>query len=198
MTESSIWDSQIVINACSHVYEWDEQTITDGMTEAADWAVIHNPGYQIMFRHIGLYASDPAYFRAAQKRYRHKPEYRNKIRTRSQNRRTRVRELPNTLTNDQWEHTLEYFGYKCAVCGKPADFWTVLAQDHWVAVTNGGGTIAKNIVPLCHPKHDAPIGESYCNSSKGTSDPYEWLEKRYGKRKALSILKRIETYFETV
>lgn len=53
------------------------------------------------------------------------------------------------------------------------------------------GTIPGNMVPLCH-------GMFGCNNSKADKDPEIWLIKRYGKRKATIILKRINVYFDIV
>lgn len=193
MTDLSIWDSDYVINASSLSDQWDETTILSTMIEAADWAIVHNE-----LTPIHQYKDNPLYWRGRQKQYRSNPVNQEKIRVRSQNRRTRVLSLPSTLTSKQWKYALDYFEYKCAVCGKASDFWTVLAQDHWVAIINGGGTTADNIIPLCHPKHDAPVGELYCNSSKKGSSPDEWLLKRFGKRKAAEVLKRVNEYFGKV
>jgi 5-methylcytosine-specific restriction endonuclease McrA len=61
------------------------------------------------------------------------------------------------------EVILELFDGHCAYCERPAETW-----DHVVAVANGGQTVPWNIVPACRS----------CNSSKGTSDLWDWLEKR--------------------
>lgn len=114
--------------------------------------------------------------------------------------RRRAREigLPATLTSKQWLDCLEYFNGCCAACGRPAGLWHVLAQDHWIPINaegNNPGTVARNIIPLCHARHD---GWGGCNNSKSDRDPVEWLEWKFGKRKAKSILKRIQSYFDSL
>ena len=66
--------------------------------------------------------------------------------------------LPATLTLRQWLDTLEYFGWRCAYCGR-VDF---AAMDHFVPVTQGGGTTQGNCVPACVS----------CNSAKGGRSPH--------------------------
>ncbi len=116
-------------------------------------------------------------------------------RVKAQRRLAQKRNLPATLTVNEWQFALDYFGHTCAVCGRPADFWTILAADHWTPVSKGGGTTARNIVPLCHARKGIPPGEPCCNNSKGNKDPEVWLIERYGKRKAAAILNRINAYF---
>jgi hypothetical protein len=114
------------------------------------------------------------------------------------NRRTRIMEAVNDLKVEEWSNCLEYFGYRCAVCGEPSNFWLSIAIDHWIPVARGGGSTVTNIIPLCHSKRGAPAGKKGCNNSKHDTDPVEWLERTYGKRKAKQILKQIEAYFEWV
>lgn len=113
----------------------------------------------------------------------------DKIRIKQSRRRARIRTLPDTFTPEQWITCLEYFGYSCAVCGVSFDEIEVHA-DHWIPLNSDEctGTIATNIVCLC----------SDCNQSKYTKSPYVWLEKLYGKHKAIEILARIEAYFNSI
>ena len=117
-----------------------------------------------------------------------------------QRRRAREYELPDSFTNSDWERALAYFGNKCAVCGRSADFWTVLAADHWYPLSreNSLGTIPANMIPLCHTRPKAPAGNPSCNTSKSNKMPDEWLIAQFGKRKAKQIMKRIESYFESL
>lgn len=128
---------------------------------------------------------------AAKYRKRHP----DKVKVRAANREARKRALPDGLTADEWAFALEYFEHRCAVCGRPVGFWHTLAQDHWIPMasdtTNNPGTVATNLIPLCH-------GNDGCNNSKHNRNPYEWLVSVYGKRKANQINKRIETYFTIV
>lgn len=125
----------------------------------------------------------------------------NRARLRGQNlihanlRRARKLQLPANFTEMQWGRALEYFGYRCAVCGRPAGLWHFLAQDHWIPITSkrkdNPGTTALNVLPLCH-------GEGGCNSKKSNKEPEAWLDLEFGKRKAKRILKRVAAYFEWV
>lgn len=121
---------------------------------------------------------------------------RDRIRVQLTRRRARQRSLPDTLTVDQWQAALEYFNGCCAVCGRPLyDLFGThhAAQDHWIPISNPDcpGTVATNIVPLCH-------GQEGCNNSKSDSVASEWLEWKFGKKKAKEILARIGAYFELV
>jgi hypothetical protein len=113
-----------------------------------------------------------------------------------QRRRARRKELECSFSYEDWQRALDYFDNRCAVCGKQPDFWTVLAQDHWLPLDKGGPTVVSNILPLCHPRPGVPAGEPCCNSSKGNKYPEEWLTDRFGKRKAKVILNRIQRYFD--
>lgn len=108
-------------------------------------------------------------------------------------RRARKLGLPTTFTANEWRACLEYWHHTCAVCGRPAGFWHTLAIEHWIPLSstqeNNPGNVRSNIVPLCH-------GVNGCNNSKGTHDPADWLTRKFGKRKANQILKRIKAYFD--
>lgn len=114
-----------------------------------------------------------------------------KHRINQQRREANKRQLLSTFTNENWQSSLIYFDGRCAVCGRPIGLWHTLAQDHWIPLSKGGCYTAANIVPLCH-------GINGCNNSKKDRDPYEWLTKRFGPRKAKQITKRIQEYFEWV
>lgn len=70
----------------------------------------------------------------------------------AERRRSRKNNLPSTLTKEEWKATKEYFENQCAYCGVSGN----LAQEHLIAVANGGGYIKENIIPACRR----------CNSSK--------------------------------
>lgn len=108
-------------------------------------------------------------------------------------RRARKRELPDTLTTEQWLQCLEYHDYRCAVCRNQfRDLFetTELHQDHWLPFASELclGTTADNTICLC----------STCNLSKSNKLPDVWLKERYTTRQANKILKRIEAYFDYV
>lgn len=117
----------------------------------------------------------------------------DKLKAKTQRRRARKASLPATFTHDQWKRCLGYFSGCCAVCGKPAGLFHTLAMDHWIPISspNCPGTVATNIVPLCH-------GKDGCNQSKNKRDALEWLTERFGKRKATSIAKKIQKYFDSL
>lgn len=111
----------------------------------------------------------------------------------AERRKARQLGLPDTLTIQQWNHALVYFNHSCAVCGRFIGLWHTIAMDHWMPLSDNNcpGTIAKNIVPLCH-------GLDGCNNKKRNRNPVEWLTDTYGKRKANKILRRIEQYFNSL
>jgi hypothetical protein len=110
-------------------------------------------------------------------------------------RRTRVLGLPSDFTTTDWDYCLEYWGHRCAVCGRPAGLWHTLAREHWIAVTDprpdNPGTVTHNMLPMCH-------GAGGCNNSKLNREPTEWLIRRLGKRKAKMKLAEIQAYFDKV
>lgn len=92
----------------------------------------------------------------------------DKVRMYSQRRTARVNELPNTLTETEWEEVLYHFGHSCSYCGiHQDDLKTVLNQEHVIPVTKKGGYTADNIIPACKS----------CNSSKSNRDFEEWYSE---------------------
>jgi hypothetical protein len=108
-------------------------------------------------------------------------------------RRALVRSLPATFTAEDERFMHQYWGFSCAACGNQEGFQWTLALDHWIAITapDCPGTVATNIVPLCH-------GSGGCNNSKHNRDAQEWLIERFGARKARTIAKHIAAYFAIV
>lgn len=109
-----------------------------------------------------------------------------------QRRRARKRALPDTWTQQDWFVCLEYWKYCCAVCGYPLKdvFGNAPHADHWHPLNQPGcpGTIPNNMICLC----------DRCNRSKHDDLPDDWLMKKFGKKKAAAILKRINAYFDWV
>jgi predicted restriction endonuclease len=140
---------------------------------------------------------DRAYQQANKEHIRkQKREYKqanpDKVRISKQRRRARKANLPDTFTERQWLECLEYFNYCCAVCGHQLRdlFGDVKPHaDHWIPVSyedgDNPGTTADNMVCLC----------SECNLDKNAKHPEQWLIEKFGKRKAVQILERIQTYF---
>lgn len=132
----------------------------------------------------------------SEKQYRktHKGKLMAKIR--NQRREARKLSLPDTLTASDWQHALNYFNGRCAVCERPLNdlFETHKTHfDHWIPLNHDTcpGTIPKNIVPLCG-------GVDGCNNRKQSQLPKGWLVDTFGQRKAKVILKRIEDYFASL
>lgn len=132
----------------------------------------------------------------AEYRRKYRKNNAKKIRLKTMKRRTRKRDLPDTLTSEQWQNALDYFNGCCAVCSRPLRdlFGThTVAIDHWIPMISPDcpGTTSLNCVPLCH-------GQDGCNNKKHAKMPIDWLAETYSKRKAKEILERIEGYFEWV
>lgn len=90
------------------------------------------------------------------------PNWRGGIDVR-QKRRSRMEQLPATLTEEQWGWLLDYYDHCCAYCGRNEDDVGTLHREHVVPVSRGGGYTLKNIVPAC----------GSCNSTKNARTPKE-------------------------
>ena len=73
-------------------------------------------------------------------------------------RKTRERNIINTLTAQEWLDILEKYNYRCAYCGVEFDCENLPAKDHVIPISKGGDNTKENIVPACRS----------CNSKKGT------------------------------
>lgn len=137
--------------------------------------------------------------RAVVARYRQRADVLDRYRIHAANRRARERGLPCTMTDEQWELCLDYFNGLCAICGHGTDENTIIAADHWIPVTDprpdNPGTVATNIIPLCHPTR---VGGGSCNLSKADKDPVQWIIQQYGPDKTEGIVDRIESYLQWV
>ncbi len=111
------------------------------------------------------------------KEKQYKYENANNYRMYAQNRLAKGRNLPATLTVDQWLSIKAAFNNKCAYCGKELP----LAQEHFVALSKDGEYAISNIIPACHS----------CNSSKNNKDFFSWYPKYkyYSKNREKIILK---------
>lgn len=112
------------------------------------------------------------------------------MRIRTSRYHARKRNLPDTFTAEEWDNALEYFHGCCVYCGKQRDFWHSLEADHFVPLNSPNclGTVSCNVVPACKS----------CNASKNDADPFGWLNSKFGKRRAREILKRIQSYFDSL
>lgn len=121
-----------------------------------------------------------------------KVRYAERRRINTQRRRARKRQLPDTITHDDWQRCLSYWNGRCAYCDNPPGLFPNmrLHADHFIPLSSPDcpGTIPTNILPAC----------GSCNDSKGYSNPIDWLTWKFGKRKAKQIVKRIEDYFASL
>lgn len=78
-------------------------------------------------------------------------------------RRARQRNLPHTLTPQEWLGILKEYENACAYCGK-SDI--AFHQEHKIPVAHGGGYVKDNIVPACET----------CNQRKHTKTDAEFRE----------------------
>jgi hypothetical protein len=102
------------------------------------------------------------------------------------------KDLDDDFTALDWQFALNYFGHKCAVCGREASGTLTLARDHWIPYSKSGSSHRNNIVPLCNRLPDG------CNQRKNTLDPHIWLLRQYGETEALLIEQRIKAYFASI
>lgn len=116
-----------------------------------------------------------------------------KVRIHHHIRRARQYALPAHYTVAMWQAACAYFHYACAICGREEGLFWRLAQDHWIPLSavSCPGTVASNIVPLCHAKSG---NHRACNSTKSNQAPLTWLTVKFGRRQARVQLKKIETF----
>lgn len=108
-----------------------------------------------------------------------------KANIRNQRRRAKKRQLPATLTNEQWDLIKDWFNNKCCYCGKEKP----LTQDHFVPLYKGGEYTHNNILPAC----------LNCNSSKGVKDAMLWyrVQTFYNRQREQKIFKYLNYYDNT-
>ena len=137
------------------------------------------------------YALYPLKRRSLQGRYRKANGV--KVRLWQALRTARKRGLPHTFTLTERTFMLEYFGNTCAACQRPHDLFLDLHDDHWIPLAHVDcpGTVAENMIPLCG-------GYTGCNNTKSNKDAMAWLCERFGHRKSLQIMQRIQAYFALV
>lgn len=95
----------------------------------------------------------------------------------NQRRKSLKKQLPSTLTEQQWANIKLHFNNSCAYCGKES----ILTQEHFIALSKGGEYSFNNIIPSCQS----------CNSSKGNKDFFIWYSKYkyYSSIRQVKILK---------
>lgn len=138
--------------------------------------------------------------REDERKRRKNPDVQKSKRLSEHRREARKRSLLDTMGIADVNRMMEYWNGCCAVCGRSADFWTVISMDHWIPLASPQcpGTIPDNIVPLCHSRSGVPSGEPCCNSSKQDKNPETWLAQRFGARRAKQILRHINAYFQWI
>jgi hypothetical protein len=120
--------------------------------------------------------------------------FREMDRVRQQRRRARKQQLPAAFTHAEKRACLAYWQHACAICGAQEGFFHTLVLDHWIPLrdtANCPGTVAENLVPLCHGKYG-------CNNIKSARDPEAFLVSRFGTRFARRKLAEVEAYFASI
>jgi 5-methylcytosine-specific restriction endonuclease McrA len=112
-----------------------------------------------------------------QKKY--KKEHPEVHRIANQRRSALKRNLPATLTAEQWEQIKSVFSNTCAYCGKESK----LAQEHFTPLSKGGHYTKENIIPACRS----------CNCSKNNRDFFEWYPQQefYSQERELFIIEHL-------
>jgi len=72
-------------------------------------------------------------------------------------RRSKLREITNTLTANEWIDILKQYKFRCAYCGKEFTLFDRETRDHVIPISKGGDNTKENVVPACQS----------CNSKKG-------------------------------
>lgn len=93
--------------------------------------------------------------------------------------------LADTFTVEQWLTILNYWNWRCAVCGLAT---RDLSPDHWLPLSHEAcpGSTYDNIIALCEG----------CNSSKNRTEPVLWLTNRLGADKANETIDKIRKSFQ--
>lgn len=112
-----------------------------------------------------------------EKQQQYNQENREKYRIIRRRRKQRVKELPATLTVEQWLNAVNAFENKCAYCSVEPE---QLQQEHFIPVADGGYYTAGNIIPVC----------PQCNGSKNNRDFFDWYPRQpfYSKERERKIL----------
>lgn len=106
--------------------------------------------------------NNPELYKAYDAKYKKLPEHKESALRHKRLRRHKIKGLPATLTEQEWQEILKRYDYRCAYCRKKED---KPHREHWVPLAKGGGYTADNIVPAC----------KRCNARKGTMTGDEFL-----------------------
>lgn len=109
----------------------------------------------------------------------------HKRRVINERRRTRERNLPSTLSTEEWVKTKRFFNNSCVYCGMSEkdhlkENGELLHQEHFIPLEKFGIHDKFNIIPSCRS----------CNSSKANKDFSEWYptSKSYDRKRTKKIL----------
>jgi len=144
--------------------EWDQQNKAYILAYAKEYRDSHKDDTKRWWKEWYAKNRDQVLERNRQKRQanleqarererQYESAHKGRSRIKEEKRRARKANLPDTLTQREWEIILDLFNHQCAYCGDEGE----LAQDHVIPVTQGGGYVKENIVPACKS----------CNSFKG-------------------------------
>ena len=118
---------------------------------------------------------------------------RKKLAVAYQKRKSKSMSLPSTLTTEQWNKIKQHFNNSCAYCGmtekEHQSLWNEqLHQEHFVALSKGGGYTHNNIIPSCKA----------CNCSKQSKDFFDWYPtyEHYNEQRERFILEHLEYSLE--
>ena len=153
------------IDRTNQIKKWREQNKNRIAAKSKEW-------YQNNKAYLNKYANEW--------RLKNLKKCRENERIQSAKRRTLKAQLPATLTAEQWRETTQLFNNKCAYCGETHK----LEQDHFIALTKGGGYTFDNIIPACRS----------CNCSKNNRDFFEWYPQyeHYSKERETAILEFLD------
>jgi len=91
-------------------------------------------------------------------------DHKEAINVKSQRRRTMRKQLPSTLTIQQWEQIKTDFDQSCAYCGETKK----LTIEHFVPLSKFGELTTNNVLPVCQ----------FCNGSRSNHNFSEWFRKQ--------------------
>jgi len=83
------------------------------------------------------------------------------------NRITKMKEIINNLTAQEWINILKEYKFRCAYCGCEFTLFNKETRDHVIPISKGGGNIKGNIVPACRS----------CNSKKNNKITNEEVKR---------------------
>lgn len=171
-SEYRIKNKKSVINSKKKYYQENKEYVQRYKKEYGVKNKIRIAEYQLNYREDATNKE-----KASKYNNKYAKENPEKYRVICQRRRAKKQLLSNTLTIQQWENIKKHFNNSCAYCGKKLP----LAQEHFLALNEGGEYTINNIIPSCKS----------CNSSKGTKNFDVWYPKykHYSKKREKIILK---------